>query len=346
MNTTKYHLKRNQQYHFYILYNVHPETLSKLNYKHFNVRGMSVDDPAFNSLISEISGLQEILKEFLEELYHIKGNKISYILFSKDEENLARFLTFLTILRPSRIFLWVSFETQPEEFAVFEPGARNLLGPFSEWEKIFNYYEVKQQDDLFYLVDQDLVFANRLIRNFNRLYENNKSFPELIGLYGRAYGEGKLYFKYLLLLMIIESFISSSGNENIKYKLCRMCAMLIGEDTEQCKTIFKGASDAYNIRSKLVHSANFKIERTSLLFVHSMVCEILLLLLVCGIEKNKVFDMSTQMGYGQRNSLIKERVFNQYGPIFANSINLIFPSPSQKHTEQQPSKKKQKTSES
>ena len=93
-----------------------------------------------------------------------------------------------------------------------------------------------------------------------------KVFQELIGLYGRAYGEGKYYFKYLLLFMIVESFISDSDNGSIVYKLRRMCATLIGEDMEQCQAIYKGASDAYNIRSKLVHRANFKIDRAYLLF--------------------------------------------------------------------------------
>jgi len=335
MNAKKYYLRRNQQYYFHILYNVHPETLSKLNYKHFGVSGMSVASAGFKSLITEISGLQETFKEFLDELYYIGGEKISYVLFSKDEENLARFLSFLTILRPSRIFLWVSFETQPEEFADFEPNARNLLGTFSEWEKIFNYYNSKKDGDLFYLLNDDLRFANRLSKNFNRLYTSNKSFPELIGLYGRAYGEDKYYFKYLLLFMIIESFISDSDNGTINYKLRRMCATLIGQDMEQCRAIYKGASDAYNIRSKLVHRANFKIDRTYLLFVHSMVCEILLLLLVCGIDKSEVFDKSTQMGFGQRNILVKEKIFTHYGPLLANSLNLAYPFEPQKQEEKQ-----------
>ena len=177
MSIKKYRLKRNQKYYFYILYNVHPATLSKLNYRYFNISGMSVASPDFKSLINEISGLRDTSKEFLDELYYIGGEKISYVLFSKDEENLARFLSFLTILRPSRIFLGISFETHSEEFSVFEPGSRNLLGTFSEWEKIFTYYDSKKEGDLFYLLDQDLVFANRLLRNFNRLYESNKSFP-------------------------------------------------------------------------------------------------------------------------------------------------------------------------
>jgi hypothetical protein len=339
MSARKYHLERNKQYYFYILYNVYPATLSKLNYKHFDISGMSVASPDFKSIINEISGLENTFKQFLDELHYIDGEKISYVLFSKDEENLIRFFSFLTILRPSRIFVWVSFETHSEDFSDFEPGARNLLGTFSEWEKIHIYYDSKKEGDLFYLLDQDLAFANHLLRNFKRFYESNKSFPEFIGLYGRAYVEEKHYFKYLLLLMILESFISGSGNENIKYKLCRMCATLIGQNTEECQSIYDGARKAYDIRSNLVHSANFKIDRSYLLFVHSMVCEILLLLLVCGIDKGKVFDISTQMGFGQRNNLCKEKLFMNFGPLLVNSMNLAFPF-GQKKAEQPPSKKK------
>jgi Apea-like HEPN len=339
MSAKKYHLERNQQYFFYILYNVHPETLSKLNYRHLKISGMSVADPGFKSLINEISGLQETLKQFLEELLYIKGEKISYVLFSKDEDNLAYFFSFLTILRPSRMFLWVSFETHTEDFSTFQPDARNLLGTFSEWEKIFTYYQSKKEGDLFYLLDQDLVFANLLLRNFNKFYNRNKSFPEINGLYARAYGEDKYYFKYLLLFMIIESLISDSDNGSINYKLRRMCATLIGQDIAQCQAIYKGASDAYTIRSKLVHKASFKIDRSYLLFVHSMVCEILLLLLISGIDKSEVFDKSTQMGFGHRDMLVKTKNFKHYGPLFANSMNLVYPFIQKKKAVQSSSKK-------
>jgi hypothetical protein len=70
-----------------------------------------------------------------------------------------------------------------------------------------------------------------------------------------------------------------------------------------------------------------------------MVCEILLLLLVCGIDKGKVFDISTQMGFGQRNNLCKEKLFMNFGPLLVNSMNLAFPF-GQKKAEQPPSKKK------
>ncbi len=317
----KYLLQRNQQYHFYILFNVHPESLSKINYKIFGIEGMSLESPEFKLLVDEISQLRATMQKFLPDLHHFGGQQISYLIFSRSEQNLARFFGFLAMLCPSNIILWIEFETQPSSAKEFEPKARNILGTFAEWEGIFQLYD-RVDNNGFYLPEQDIKFANALLKTFNDLSSRNKSFLALLGLYQRAYQERKVYFKYLLLLMVIESIIEDSGNDNIKYKVRRLCASLIGTNKYQCEQIFHSAGKAYDIRSKLVHRANFNIERAMLLFVHSMVCELLLFMLVSGIEKSDLFDHSTILGYGHRNSLIKHKKFRRE-PFRVNFVNLF-----------------------
>lgn len=323
----KYLLPRNQRYYFYILYNVYPASIAKLNITKFRVAGFPINDPRFRDLLSEISGLENIMKEYLEQVRHINGERISYVLYSKDEDDLAYFYSFLTLLRPSRIFLWISFETQDTEFAAFEPLSRNLLGPLSVWKHIFSYYDSIRKGDLFHLDEDDIPYVNLLLEGFKALYKGNKTFPELMGLYARAYGEEKNYFKYLLFIMIIESLIEDTDYSSIAYKIRRMCAVLIGTSLEQSINILKGATEAYGIRSKMVHTSKLDVDRNILQFVHSMVCEILLLLLVTGIEKKEVFPRSTPLGFGLRKNLITDKRFKRFGLISKNAENLKYPFP-------------------
>lgn len=317
----KYFLQRNQQYYFHVLFNVHPESMSKIDYRYFGIGGMSLASPDVTALMEEISGLKQTIKTFLSDLDHIGGRKLSYLLFSRSEENLSRFFGFLALLRPSEMFMWLEFETQPPYAKELEPKARNILGTFAEWEKIFHLYD-RVDNNTFYLTQGDLRFANTLLKDFNQLVTKNKSFPALLGLYQRAYGEKKIYFKHLLLLMIIESLIEGSGKDNITYKLRRLCASVIGTNQFQCQRIFDVAGKAYDLRSDLVHKAKFSIEPQMLLFVHSMVCELLLFMLVSGIEKKDLFNQSTMLGYGQRNTLVKQKKYRRE-PLQGNFLNLF-----------------------
>jgi hypothetical protein len=323
----KYLLSRNRRYFFYILYNVYPDTLSKINFKSWGIQGFSLNDPKFDNLLSEVSGLREMMKDFLDQLHHIKGERISYILYAKDADILASFYTFLALLRPSRIFLWIDFETHDSDFASFEPQSRNLMGTFAEWDSIFSYYDITKVGDLFHLQEDDIPYVNLPLGNYQTLNKANKTFPDLMSLYVRAYGEENHYFKYTLLFMIIESLIVDSDTSSIAYKVRRMCATLIGTTIGQSKGIYNGASKAYSIRSTLLHAAKFNTDRDYLQFVHSMVCEILLLLLVTGIKKGEIFALSTELGFGSRQSLIQDKRFRKMGLITKNSDNLQYPFP-------------------
>ncbi len=68
-----------------------------------------------------------------------------------------------------------------------------------------------------------------------------------------------------------------------------------------------------------------------LLFVNSTVCELLMFVLVSGIEKGDLFDHSTMLGYDQRNSLIQQNKYRRE-PLVANMIHLLYTDGSQKIT--------------
>jgi hypothetical protein len=323
----KYVLPRNQRYFFYILYNVYPAALSKINFKSWGIQGFPLNDSKFNDLQNEVSGLREMMKDFLDQLNYFKGERISYILYSKDADALASFYAFLALLRPSKIFLWIDFETHDSDFASFEPESRNLIGPFAEWESILTFHDAIKWGDLFTLDEDDIPYVNQLLRKIKTVYKDNIPFTELMMLYARAYGERNYYFKYLLLFMIIESLVSDNDTSGVVYKIRRLCATLIGTTIDQSKSIYEGAAKAYNIRSKLVHAAKFNVEQNFLQFVHSMVCEILLLLLVTGINKGDVFALSMELGFGKRQSLIQDKRFKKRGLIAKNRDNLQYPFP-------------------
>jgi hypothetical protein len=323
----KYLLQKHQQYYFYILYNVHPESIARLNFKPISVMGMSMTDLNFPSLVDEIAGLSDIFTEYQASLQQLWGVKLSYLFYSKNEDSLINLISLLSLIKPSGFYLWISFETLPTDLASIEPECHNRLGTFSEYKSIYECFDLRKKGDLFFLIDHEAPLVNLLIRHFDKLSKTNESMPELLALYGRAYAEEAFYFKYLLFFMIIESLIKDDENTGVVYKIRRMCAVLAGEDIAQCTMIYKGVGEAYKRRSSMVHSAKIKIDREYLLFVHALVCEILLLMLLSGITKDQIFAISTKMAFGQRIQLIKNIAFRRFWPLMINQMHLVYPFP-------------------
>lgn len=160
-------------------------------------------------------------------------------------------------------------------------------------------------------------------RNFK---EYNNRPPEyiqkLIGIYCAAMNQ-KGYVRFLTMMMIIESLITED-NQGVKYKVRRLCAVLLGNSIEASRIIFDNVGKLYDIRSGIVHSAKFdKLipEKTEYL---SLVCsEIINTLLYLRYNDGEISDVATKYGFGQRNLIFKEKKVNIDSRFFDNEIRLL-----------------------
>jgi Apea-like HEPN len=252
--------------------------------------------------------------------------------------------SLLALLRPALISVWIDFTVEVDEFeTAHEDDRGHRMGVFSEWDKIYSIARGMKKGDFFILSKNDIQVSNRLAKIFPTALKS-QTFIQLMGLYYRAYEEKVYYFKFLLLFMIIESLIDGDDKTGVVYKIRRMCATLVGYNIEDCKDIFAKVGECYNLRSKLVHRANFNIERSYVLYILSLVCELLIFLAISELDKKEIFNTSTRLGFGQRNTVIKNKAFKKYSTLLVNEINFIGPlkTPKSKSAETSETRKTKK----
>ena len=179
--------------------------------------------------------------------------------------------------------------------------------------------------NLFYLSDQDIIFVNQLLKIY--LTETQPpDFEQLKRIYLQAFHEKKRYVKFILLTMIIESLNVSEDNQAITYKISRMCAILIGSDKEESRLIYQRMKKVYSVRSNYLHNAKYTLhEGNYLRYIHSLVCEIFITMISAkfSIGADKYFNLTTEMGFGERDYFIKDDSLKSYNHLLKNEMNLI-----------------------
>jgi hypothetical protein len=267
--------------------------------------------------------MERILQEEFQLFQYYHGEDISLLFYSEKEEYLDKLHDLLTLLRPSKISKWLSFDTYYVDYKQGRKRVKqHLTHGYSIWTSIHDLYDDLLDDDIFFLLTHECDFVNKIIARYDVLTKSS-SYTKFMGLYRRAYIERKNYFKYLLLFMIVESLIKDDETTGVVFKIRRLCAVLVGTTIEECQTIFDNTKQAYNIRSKLVHSAKNEISSAKYLpFLHSLVCELGIMILISGLDIDKVFAAVNVLGFGQKNTLISQQVFKSKRLLMENRVNL------------------------
>ena len=98
---------------------------------------------------------------------------------------------------------------------------------------------------------------------------------------------------------MIESLIKDDELTGIAYKIKRMTSVLVGDREPFCERIFKHIGKAYNIRSKFVHAGTYGLTNTRYLpFVHAIVSELLIFIIITEAGPDLIFQTSTRVGFG------------------------------------------------
>ncbi|TGK82692.1 hypothetical protein EHQ31_18715 [Leptospira montravelensis] len=111
------------------------------------------------------------------------------------------------------------------------------------------------------------------------------------------------YFSFLSILIAFE-VLFNNGKDQIRYTISRNVAVMLGENIEESKEIFKNMKFAYDIRSALVHNGKYKEEDVEkyLPILELYLKKTLKYLLINKISKDELIEKLTQLGFG--NSLV------------------------------------------
>jgi len=111
-----------------------------------------------------------------------------------------------------------------------------------------------------------------------------------------------------LSLMIALETLFNDGTSEIRYRISRGVAVLLGRTIKQSEAIFKDVKRLYNKRSVLVHTGDpRKIRPIDVLDLQNYVRDSLRLLIGYRIPKNLLTQMLTEEGFGAHNRIKKSR---------------------------------------
>ena len=99
-------------------------------------------------------------------------------------------------------------------------------------------------------------------------------------------------------MMAIE-VLFNVGQHDIRYRIARSVAVLLGEDKERADFYFDRVREAYDFRSQLVHTGKTKgLNRIDIWFLRSLVRRAIAALIELDMAKDKVADALTKLGFG------------------------------------------------
>jgi hypothetical protein len=109
-----------------------------------------------------------------------------------------------------------------------------------------------------------------------------------------------LALSFLTLVTGLEAILNREHYE-LRYRVSRNSAVLLGKDLDEAKAIFKGMKELYDKRSKLVHTGDRSIvSRDDVLKLRQYVREALKKVHRTGMNKDQLLTLLNTCGFGQR----------------------------------------------
>lgn len=123
--------------------------------------------------------------------------------------------------------------------------------------------------------------------------------------FNQSYRVAQVHLEFLTLMLALEA-IFNDGKQELRNKVSRGCAVLIGRNKEESRRVFKGVRDLYDKRSVLVHTGDTaKVGEVDVLQLHSYVRQGLARALALNLSKDKFTAVLQEAGFGQRDSLTR-----------------------------------------
>ncbi len=111
------------------------------------------------------------------------------------------------------------------------------------------------------------------------------------------------HIEFFSLMVALETLFNV-GAQDIRYRVSRSIAVLLGKTPEQAEYIFETVKEAYDVRSKLVHTGRAKgLEKVWLWGLRHLVQEAILRLNDLKMSKDEVSARLTRLGFGQRSEV-------------------------------------------
>jgi hypothetical protein len=167
MATKKSSFKRNKKYYFTVLVGIHLDTIQRLNYSAFGLKFVKFHSPEFEELVSRFYNFPTDPEDEFEWFKYYKAEKISGLFYTDNEMGLSHFYELLTLLVPSKIGIWLDFDTNYSKDKFDKAsGYKHRCNGYSIWTLMNDLFERVKDGGIFYLTNSDVSFVNKIISNF------------------------------------------------------------------------------------------------------------------------------------------------------------------------------------
>jgi hypothetical protein len=158
--------------------------------------------------------------------------------------------------------------------------------------------------------------------------------------YESGFGQRDIEISYLNYCMALEALIKTDNGE-IGYKLSRLCAVVNGENMQECEAISSFIKTAYNRRSKLVHEGKSNEIEGIYLQLQSLVSRTLIEIIIFNIDNKDTFRRLVEAtGYGNKRAFnSKYEKVSLFKPVAKRFAQLIAQNLQPPMKVAQPSKK-------
>jgi hypothetical protein len=107
------------------------------------------------------------------------------------------------------------------------------------------------------------------------------------------------HLEFLSLMMALEALFNV-GAQDIRYRVSRSVAVLLGQDEEASDHIFDAVKEAYDVRSKLVHTGSaVGVKKVWMWSLRHIVRDSIIRLQELNLPKDEVSRLLTRRGFGQ-----------------------------------------------
>lgn len=171
------------------------------------------------------------------------------------------------------------------------------------------------------ILPMDRSVAEQVEELYNRVVYVSRWKERIIQSFFESVCADNLAFKFVALIMTLEGILE--GTAELKYRVSRNVAVLIGKNEEGSRKIFETVKKMYDKRSKYIHGSDVTITVDEYVELYCIVRRVIIKLLY------------TDLGQKELNNLLSEKGFGS-NPINAPDYELTDVSIRRKHASHSP----------
>lgn len=272
--------------------------LEKVKFPEFHI--INIKSDFYNKFMEETNGLDSSFTSKLNESIK-EDRKERFAIIYKErsktfgDKKIYDVFNFLVLMFPSNLVI--------EYIVEFKfLGKKNILTYIDSYKTdVFN-----REDEGFLSFNEEKTdLINEFIKNYSHKYQEINYLKSATQHYMNAFDNIHYYhFSFLALCISLESI--TNGQSELIYRIRRNIAVICGKNLESSQIIFDNINTIYNLRSKIVHGADFSDDKVYeyLTYLQSIVSKTIIELLIHDISNLELLNKKiTSLGFGDKDKM-------------------------------------------